>query len=132
MASAWGSAWGNAWGNAWGAITGEPVGRIFGKRRRFHVRRDDKIYIFDSLHDAQLFERQLDQPEPKKKTKKKSQLKLVKPVETVSITETIEKAPNWAQELLNRLIAQAEYERLIKLIRELEEEEETELLLLSL
>jgi hypothetical protein len=54
MASAWGLSFGKAWGAAWGAITGqggskhgfEMVGR------KVYIKRGKKIHIFDTVADA--------------------------------------------------------------------------------
>ena len=109
------------------------VGRRF--RRRFHVRREDKLYFFDSLYDAEQFALATQQIEeaPKKQRKRLAKkLRIIKPPETYSVKELVEQAPDDMREQVQAMIEQARYESLMNWLAELEDDDEEVLLLLSL
>ena len=116
------------WPRYFGPSAGVTVGR---RKRRFHVKREDMLYFFDTLAEAERFIRQTERP-PELKKKKRKQFKLVKPAETYSIPELVEKAPEHMQEQIQRWIAQAQYALLIQRLEELAEEDDIEVMLLAL
>jgi hypothetical protein len=102
-------------------------------RRRYIVRRKDELFVFDNPFDAQAFEAQGKPPlvTPIGKGPRRAP-KLVKSQETVSLPAVIDAAPDWAKAKLEKMIAEAQYARLLEMVAELEEEDELELILLNL
>lgn len=133
MASVWGDAWGSAWGNSWGGEGSTAVGRR--RRRRFHVRREDKLYFFDTLQEAQEFAlatQQIEDAPKKERRKLKRRLRVVKPAETYSVQALVNRAPDDMQERAQAMIAKAQYEALLAWLEELEEEDDIFLLSLMI
>lgn len=112
---------------------GVTVGRR--PRRRFHVRREDKLFFFDTLYEAEQFAlatQQIEEAPKKQKKKLIKKLRLIKPAETYSVKELVEQAPDDMREHAEAMIAKAQYEALMNWLTELEDDEEDVLLLLSL
>lgn len=103
------------------------------KRRQYIVRRKDELFVFDNPFDAQAFEAQGKPPlvAPIGKGPRRTP-KLVKAPAPISIPAVVEAAPDWAKQQLQKMIAEAQYARLLDMVAELEEEDELELILLNL
>lgn len=109
------------------------VGRRF--RRRFHVRREDKLYFFNTLYDAEQFAlatQQIEEAPKKQKKKLIKKLRLIKSAETYSVKELVEQAPDDMREHAEAMIAKAQYEALMNWLAELDDDDEEVLLLLAL
>jgi hypothetical protein len=112
----------------------DPSGAVDHRRRRqYIVRRKDELFIFDNPFDAQAFEDQGKPPlvTPIGKGPRRAP-KLVKASETVSLPAVVDAAPDWAKQQLEKMIAKAQYARLLDMVAELEEEDELEMILLNL
>lgn len=116
------------------------VGHHRRRRRRFHVRRGDLLYFFDTLSEAQEFleaTREEEKPEPKKSTKPRK-WKLIKPepVATYSVSALMERVPDTtaAQKRASEMIQQARYEALVNWVSRTvdTEDDDIELLLMTL
>jgi hypothetical protein len=70
MHGAWGHSWGHAWGYAWGrrrrSLEG---GEIYLKRRRYFVRKNGKIHLFDNAQEADAFNAAIHHAEVEARTK---------------------------------------------------------------
>ncbi len=101
-------------------------------RRKYIVRRKDELFVFDNPFDAQAFENQNKPVQPVVAKGPKRTPKLVRAAETISIPAVVNAAPDWAKARLEKMIAEAQYARLLDMVAELEEEDELELILLNL
>lgn len=102
-------------------------------RRKYIVRRKDELFVFDDPFEAQAFEAQGKPPlvTPIGKGPRRAP-KLVKSPDPISLPAVVEAAPDWARQKLEKMIAEAQYARLLDMVAELEEEDELELILLNL
>ena len=102
-------------------------------RRQYIVRRKDELFVFDDPFEAQAFEAQGKPPlvTPLGKGPKRAP-KLVKAPAAISLPAVVNDAPDWAKAKLEKMIAEAQYARLLDMVAELEEEDELELILLNL
>jgi hypothetical protein len=102
-------------------------------RRKYIVRRKDELFVFDDPFEAQAFEAQ-GKPQlvaPIGKGPRRTP-KLVKSPAPISIPAVVRAAPDGARAQMEKLIAEAQYARLLDMVAELEEEDELELILLNL
>ena len=101
-------------------------------RRKYFVRVEDRLFVFENPFDAQQFERSLAPEERKSKKAKKRALKIVRSAQYISLPAVIEAAPAGMKSEVEAMIEKAQYARLMALQEELEEEELLELILINL